>query len=493
AAKQLGVSPEKLNDLREHGELRAYRDGPSWKFRTDEIDKMQQEGVPELPPSSELDLKPLDLEGDLSEPLDLEVEDTDTVSAGSELELDDLEDTVTTGASDIQLALDEEPSDLTDSILLSDEELGESMSASGSTIVGKDALDSDADLELASDSAQEIHSAASGASDVLSSESASGDVLDELGLESSGVGASGFEDLEELEIDLAAESSRILSPDEAAQVEAAASLPVSDQGDSDLTLDDGIPGSDVDNDMGSTDVPLLEAEAAAVDEGSGSEIELSIDDDLVLSDSEGSDITLGSGDSGINLAPADSGLALDDIPLEIGGSAILSSLDLSGSDPEISLVGSGPDIGGTAEAELQTDEDFQLTPLSEGGLSEEGDSSSQVIALDADIDDLGDDVGVLDDDVGFSEDVGHDVMIAEDFASAPGDEFEMGSYAGAGPAGVSAEVPYSVGQLIGLFSCVAMVSLAGVMMLDMIRNIWSWDEPYSLSSSLIDSLLGLFS
>ena len=146
-----------------------------------------------------------------------------------------------------------------------------------------------------------------------------------------------------------------------------------------------------------------------------------------------------------------------------------------------------------AEAELQTDEDFQLTPLSEGGLSEEGDSSSQVIALDADIDDLGDDVGVLDDDVGFSEDVGHDVMIAEDFASAPGDEFEMGSYAGAGPAGVSAEVPYSVGQLIGLFSCVAMVSLAGVMMLDMIRNIWSWDEPYSLSSSLIDSLLGLFS
>ncbi|MCA9233157.1 MAG: helix-turn-helix domain-containing protein, partial [Planctomycetales bacterium] len=40
AAKQLGVSPEKLNDLREHGELRAYRDGPSWKFRTDEIDKM---------------------------------------------------------------------------------------------------------------------------------------------------------------------------------------------------------------------------------------------------------------------------------------------------------------------------------------------------------------------------------------------------------------------------------------------------------------------
>jgi len=371
AAEKLGVSPDQLNGLRENGQLRAYRDGPSWKFRTDEIEKMVQEGVPEISSESDIgfglpaeeELAPLGLADDVaSSPsaddpspddpspdesgidLELELEDTDPVSAGSELELSDLEDTVTAGASDSHRASPDdsspdEPSDPSDSILLSEEELGDSMSPSGSIIVGKDVLKSDADLELASD--DDVPSSA-GASNVLSSESSTGDVLDQLEQESSTGGASGFEDLDELEIDLAAESSRILSPDEIEKVQAKASQPVGSQGDSDLTLDD----SDVDSEMGSTDVPLLDADAAAaLSDGSGSEIDLAGDDDLVLGDTEGSDVTLGSGDSGINLAPADSGLALDDIPLEIGGSAILSSLDLGGadSDPEISLVGSAPD------------------------------------------------------------------------------------------------------------------------------------------------------
>ncbi|NOY29008.1 MAG: helix-turn-helix domain-containing protein [Planctomycetes bacterium] len=536
AAEKLGVSPDQLNGLRENGQLRAYRDGPSWKFRTDEIEKMVEEGVPEISSESNIglgsldeeELVPLELEGDSTEAalspssedsssgdsspdesgldLEIELEDTDPVSAGSELELSDLEDTVTAGASDPHLGLPDEPSDPSDSILLSEEELGESMSPSGSIIVGKDVLKADADLELFSD--DEVpplyEDQGSGASNVLSSESSTGDVLDQLELESSAGGASGFEDLEELEIDLAAESSRILSPDEIEKVQAAASQPVGSLAGSDLALDD----SEVDSDVGSTDVPLLDAETAAAagneglaDDGSGSEIDLAGEDDLVLEDTEGSDVTLGSGDSGINLAPADSGLALDDIPLEIGGSAILSSLDLGGadSDPEISLIGSAPDSAAQEpEAELQIDEDFQLTPLSKGAPAEEGDSSSQVIALDADMDDLGggvdvlDEVGVLDDGVDFAEDVGEDVMIAEDFASAdPAGSLEAGAYAGATPVG--AETPFSVGQLVGLFGCGVLMSLAGVMMLDMVRNIWSWDEPYSLSSSLIDSILGLFS
>jgi len=541
AAEKLGVSPDQLNGLRENGQLRAYRDGPSWKFRTDEIEKMAQEGVPEISSESDIgfalldeeELAPITLDDDSAEvasnanadepnsddpssddpspdesglDLELELEDTDPVSAGSELELSDMEDTVTAGTSDPHLDLPDEPSDPSDSILLSEEELGESMSPSGSILVGKDVLKADADLELATDddTAPPLHEdQGAGASNVLSSESSTGDVLDQLELESNAGGASGFEDLEELEIDLAAESSRILSPDELEKVQAAASQPVGSLGGSDLALDD----SDVDSDMGSTDVPLLDADASAAleEEGSGSEIDLAGDNDLVLEDTEGSDITLGSGDSGINLAPADSGLALDDIPLEIGGSAILSSLDLGGadSDPEISLIGSAPDSAAQEpEAELQTDEDFQLTPLSKGASAEEGDSSSQVIALDADIENFGDlgddgvgvldDVGVLDGDVDFSEDVGEDVMIAEDFASAdPDGSLEVGAYAGA--AAVGSETPFSVGQLVGLFGCGVLMSLAGVMMLDMVRNIWSWDEPYSLSSSLIDSILGLFS
>jgi len=531
AAKKLDVSPDQLNGLRENGQLRAYRDGPSWKFRTDEIEKMVQEGVPEISSGSDIgfgmpdeeplapigisdnaasspspeDPSPEDPSPEDPSPdesgidLELELEDTDPVSAGSELELSDLEDTVTAGASDPHLGLPDEPSDPSDSILLSEEELGDSTSPSGSTIVGKDVLKSDADLELASDDDLPPldEDRGSGASNVLSSESNTSDVLDQLELESSTGGASGFEDLDELEIDLAAESSRILSPDEIKKVQAQASQPVGSQGDSDLALDD----SEVDSEMGSTDVPLLDPDAAAaLSDGSGSEIDLAGDDDLILGDTEGSDVTLGSGDSGINLAPVDSGLALDDIPLEIGGSAILSSLDLGGadSDPEISLVGSAPDAAAQeSEAELQTDEDFQLTPLREGAPEGEGDSSSQVIALDADIDDLDDDAGVLDDvgfseDVGFTGDVGEEVMVAEDFASAdPTASLEAGGYPAAGAG--AAETPFSVGQILGLAGCGVLVSLSGVMMLDMVRNIWSWDEPYSLSSSLIDSILGLFS
>src|SRR4029079_10786483 len=43
---------------------------------------------------------------------------------------------------------------------------------------------------------------------------------------------------------------------------------------------------------------------------------------------KGSDVTLGSGDSGINLAPSDSGLSLENEPLDLGGGSAVESLEL---------------------------------------------------------------------------------------------------------------------------------------------------------------------
>jgi len=541
ALEMLGISAEKLNELREHGQLRAYRDGSSWKFRGDEIRQMIQEGVPEPPPPSDIGLvdpeelvesSPLELEDDqelelqladeeetapaeaapaVSETssseseledseLELEMEDTDPVSAGSELELDELEDTDVAETSDLSLDKPEEPSDPSDSILLSEEELGVSVSASASTIIGKSELESDeGDLELASDDDvtdedSDVKLASpSGISDVLSLQSATSGVLDDLTEGSSSGNAAAFEDLEELEIDLAAESSRILAPDELAQVQAAAQQPLVGDDDSDLKLDDDSDLSIDDSNLGSTDVPMLELEASAAvaDEGSGSEIDLAGDEDLVLSDSEGSDITLDSGDSGINLAPADSGLALQDIPLDMGGSAILSSLALGdeSSDPEISLVASDSKVSEEPLAELQTDEDFQLTPLSEGAAEEEGDSSSQVIALDAEMEDLGaGDAGMLD-EVILTEDAGGDVVLSEDYGDQPVDDLGVGTYAAA--ASVAAEPGYSLLNILSLASCAVLLMLASVMMIDMVRNIWSWGETYTLDSSMLDALLGM--
>jgi hypothetical protein len=504
AVDKLGVSAERLNQLREDGELRAYRDGASWKFRADEIERMATEGVPEPAPPSDIslvdskdlvDASGLDSLPDLGE---LRLADDDDLSlGGSELELSaDQEDTVTAGGSDAAITIHgalEEPSDPSDSILLSEEALGESAPNAPSTIIGKSDLE-DADLQLVTEDddlslAGSDVELAGGASNVLSSGVAGSGVLDEH--EKSSGGKSAFENLEELEIDLAAESSRILTPQDVAQAQTQGDLtgrkkPV--EGDSDLTLEDGnLAGED----EGTDPVPdaLESGKQSKKDAGPTSDLELATDeDDFVLAEAGGSDITLDSGDSGINLvSPSDSGLALDDIPLEMGGSAILESLSLGdkgGSD--LSLVGSDPRLGGNEPAaSLQTDDDFRLTPL--GDKDEDGDSSSQVIALDAEIDELGaGDAGILDADA-FAEEPGG-VVVADDFGEAPSAEFGGAPYAAA----MRAEGDYTVANVIGLGSAALLLMLISVLMLDMIRNIWSWDANLSLNDSLLDSILGLF-
>ena len=518
AVEKLGIPGERLNQLREDGELRAYRDGASWKFRADEIDRMASEGVPEPAPPSDIglvkhselvDAEPLKSLDDLDE-LELASED-DLSLAGSDLQLDtsdlggseldlaaapEQDDTVTTG-SDAALSVHEpldDPSDPSDSILLSDEALGESSREAPSTIIGRSQAGKDADLDLVIDDdvagdGSDVQLAA-GASDVLSSNIAGSGVLDELERESGATSA--FEGLEELEIDLAAESSRILSPQDVAEVQAKASAAQKKplvEGDSDLSLDDGsLAGEDEGTDPVPEELESGRKAKVKSESGPSSDLELATDeDDFVLAEAGGSDITLDSGDSGINLiSPSDSGLALDDIPLEMGGSAILESLNLGGKpSSDLSLVGS--DIGPAApRTKLQTDDDFRLTPMGDG--DDEGDSSSQVIALDAGLDDLGaGDAGILGDDA-FAE-IDDGAALSEDYGSAPADEFGVPAYAGAG---ARAEGEYSAMNIVGLGSCFMLLALAMMVMLDMVRNIWSWDANLSLNDSLLDSLLGLF-
>ena len=532
ALKKLNISADRLNELRESGMLRAYRDGSSWKFRGDEIERMATEGVPDLPPPSDIGLvdpselveaeplPDLNLDDDLElaelpeseldspsqseEPdesdIDLRMADTDAVSAGSELELAGLEDTVTAGASDLSLDKPDEPSDSTDSILLSEEELGESVTGSLSTIIGRKDLDMpDADLELeledgvTDDEEDTKLSPSSGASDVLSSKVSGSGVLDEM--EDLSDAKKAFKDLDELEIDLAAESSLALNPADLAAARQKDQSTADPKVDTDLLLGDDVEVGD-ENNMGSTDVPLeelAEAEAASEQSGDG-DLELAGDDDLILTDAGGSDITLDSGDSGINLvAPSDSGLALDDIPLDVGGSAILSSLSLEGSDPEFSLLGSDVGAGSVSASAaspgsgIQTDDDFQLTPLSEGGL-DDGDSSSQVIALDADLGGLESGGGLLEE--GFPGEPDEGVVLTEDFGTAPADDIGMGAYAGPVVAPAGEGIRFD-GISIGLLSiCTLFVLLGGVMALDLVRNVWSWNGNLAINTTILDAILG---
>jgi len=40
AAEILGISPAEVNSMRERNELRGYRDGTDWKFKSEDIDEM---------------------------------------------------------------------------------------------------------------------------------------------------------------------------------------------------------------------------------------------------------------------------------------------------------------------------------------------------------------------------------------------------------------------------------------------------------------------
>jgi excisionase family DNA binding protein len=502
AAQQLGISKDRLLQLRTEGKVAGYRDGASWKFRSEVIDKLAADGIPPTDsPPSDLSLD-LDDEVGLADDddiafgatevkktttpplpaasgLDLELADDELAEApmASDVSLDDVDEPTVEGLDDggsnDALALD--PDDTidiySDSILLSEAELGDSTGRPPSTIIGKAELDKDADLDLSP-----APPAAGPASDVKlvsSSDIISGGDDDDLAIDLPSP-TGDFEGLDELEVDLEAESSRILAPEDVAKVKSAVAAQQAPAPASDLELapSDSGPG------LATSDIGLGGSMTGGTELTGLSALELDDDDDdQVLG--EGSDVTLSGESSGINIiSPSDSGLALDEVKLDLSGSSpIGSSLDLGGSaieevtvDPAgISALGLGlgSQIGG----------DFQLTPLGEGVEDEEERDSSQVIALDELSEDAGSPLG---------GGTGDSAMLVEDFGG--------GLTPGVAPVGVvsTVETPFSVFNVVGLSLCMVMLGLSGMMVYDLLRNIWSWDEVHPLNSSLLESVLNPF-
>ena len=252
----------------------------------------------------------------------------------------------------------------------------------------------------------------------------------------------------------------------------------------DLTLED-----DLAVDEGSADVT---ANRSDLDLG-GSQFE---DDDLVLGGSgSGSDISIG-GDSGISLVdPADSGLSLEE-PLELVSSD--ESLEL-GEDDILALSDDGVASAGDSAGE---EDDFLLTPLEEAGDEDDSDSGSQVIALDVE--------GEPDEAATMIAGGGMAAMLEEDLGDGSvAADFGAPLDTGAGPLGAqpaglatgqpatqaaaaTAEVPYSIWNVLSLAMCAIFLTLTGMMMYDLLRNMWSWDSAYQVNSSIMDTILGMF-
>jgi len=483
AAKQLGVSKDRLTELREGGKVRAYRDGAGWKFRSDDIEKLEAEGIP--PADSDISLgmdseEPSDIDAasmsDITlESSDIEIDlDDDAAPAAAEVSdvgLEDLDEpTVPVDMPEddetVDIGLDNELDELSDSILLSEAELGPSSDRPPSTIIGKAEMAADLDLELAA-SGSDLESASdtklgASVSNVFAPHGPGDAVLD---VDPSGISDT-FGEIEELEIDLEAESSRILSPEDISKAKAAAaskSAAANAAEISDLELapsDSNAPASKsggVLDSMIGEGSPLSGLSALELDDDN---------DDEVLGD--GSDITLSSESSGINIiSPSDSGLALDEVPLELAGaSAIGSSLDLGGSG-EMSLepIDLGPGSSGAGKAA----EPFSLTPFGEEAGEEEEDSS-QIIPLDE----------VSEDEAGPLLGVGEPEGLGDDFATAG---LATNVMAVGEPV---EEIPFSTGVVLCLAACMLLITICGVMTFDILRNMWSWDQVYSINSSLLE-------
>jgi excisionase family DNA binding protein len=481
AAGQLGISKDRLNELREDGKVRAYRDGTSWKFRADDVEKLIAEGIPSpdssasdialnlddepAPPSpSAAELSDLGLGSDLQLDSEIELdgaEDPIANPAASDLSLDDLDEPTVPvegmGEGEVlSLSGDEEEIDeFSDSILLSENELGESTDRPPSTIIGKAEMAADLDLEMAGGDASksDVRLADPAGSNVFSS-GARDAVLD---TEPPSL-SDNFGDLDELEIDLEAESSRILSPEDVGKAQQVAKTKSDgpkppEFSDLELAASDSSPGGVLDSMSGTSDIALAGLSA----------LELEGDDDVL---GDGSDITLSSESSGINIiSPSDSGLALDEVPLAMGsGSPIASGLDLGPtSDADVGLE--------PLEVADEDAEPFALTPFGEEAGEDEEDSS-QVIPLD--------EVSEEESPLGVSRAAAVD-SLGDDFAAIPS--------AGMMPVGEPVGEIAFPGWVIGMMSlAMVMLVLCGIMSFDLLRNIWSWDQVYTLNSALMDVL-----
>ena len=434
AAKILNVSPEQLGAMRENGEIRGFRDGSTWKFKVSEIEQMAGQ-------SSD----------DESSELRFQDEDDDVTMLGEAPDLaamlevvdDDSESSADLGAA-ASLLVD----DVRDN--------------SGASVIANDSAAShESDLVLADESSASVDDA---------------NVLDDSELLLQEEGGTGEINVSEEESELDFDSNEL------------------DDSSSDLDLSDD-------------DFALS-------------------DDDLVLSTSDSagnSDITLGSGDSGINLgSPADSGISLDEEPLELAGgsSSALglpedSALSLGEGDDDVLdlMVGSGEadDLLSDSDSEdfanLQKDDEFLLSPSDEG-FTASSDSGSQVIAL-SDSQAFDEDAATMIGDPMFEEDpMDAGMLLTEDDAMQPVDDMGVGlgadvgdqTYAAAGAFGgqevlppvQAVEADYSFWNISGLFIVLSLLVLTGVSMIDVARNMWSWQEPYPVSNSVQNLFVGLF-
>ncbi|RCS49214.1 DNA-binding protein [Bremerella cremea] len=442
-AAKLGVSEEIIQDLRDRGKLRAFRDGSSWKFKDDELEKaktiLAEEGLAgDESQEFELSGGPDSEDGSSGSMDSLLIEDTgEGGDGGSSNIISNIDDS----AGDIALSLPDSDLGLEDSLVSNTEESGlSSLDLGDDSSIDKPAED---EFSLVDDGELSLTDEESEADINLGGEP----------LDPEGTGSGLSLALEDESLDLGT-SGIGMDHDSSGEL----SLDIEDDEDSSMDL------------LASEDELSLADEAPIPSNSDDSEI------DLISDSSESGEIGLAASDDSFSLSSGDSGLDLlaEESP-EPAAKGIAASDDEELFEP--------------AAAADAAEGDFLLTPV-EGEL-EDDDSGSQVIALDSDS--MSSESGLFGSSTLEGGDFGglgdSDGLEADDAMAASSGS---GTMAQAAPAAAApADISYT-GLEVGLLGATALMLMAcGLMVTDLMWNTWSFSEPYSISSTIMDSILGL--
>jgi excisionase family DNA binding protein len=526
AAKFLGLSVDRLNELRENNEVFGYRDGTTWKFKLSELERVAGQSGIDVGDSGILGGAASSVVGGVKDALGLGElgDDSGELTIKEDLLEDSGELSFDMDDSQSEMVIDED----TDSIAMEDSsiELFQPQGANTGAGTSSDilSLDDDDDDDL-NDLAESGLLIKSGSKSSLLDGDSEGDSEDEdeLTFADSGLNLASADDLElesekELNLDdvgsfsLADDESVLDDDDDELSFGSSSLVLASDSAKSpspdstgDNLLDDeakpsGSPsdtgnllGDDDDDDLmlADDDLDLALADSGSFDSELSSELssDLGDSDELVLEDESSDDLMLEANESGIALSPNESGIMLGDEPLELGGSDI-DDLELP-DDDDIIMV---DDEADPEMATLMQEDDFSLTPH-ELSMDDDDSSGSQVIAL-ADSEIYADDseATILSGGSDFSD----PAMLDEGGLSADYDPATglvaagaVGAGAAYGVAGGKPEAPYSLGQILGLSATVLSMFIGCIIAYGMAENLWMPDDQVvnsGLMNMLLDSL-----
>jgi len=472
AAKQLGITPDQLVEMRSNGDIRGYRDGASWKFKMEDLEAAAANLAGGSASSDGADEAPMEFGDLLAEASDEPKKPTADAGSGAGKSV--------TPKSDAGSILNDD-----DELLLADDTMLSTVISKGPTTTAPRKLEpSDSDLQLAADSSLNLAPVAKPAPPKPAPAKPTSAGSDLLLADSGSANDSGL------------------------------ALVADAGGDSDVTL---VSSAGPAKPPAKTSETGVGSALSGLDVGAGSggfdldsELALSDDDELVLGgdddtgDALANDLSLDSGASGISLgspsdsglsleadsglglsAATDSGLPLDDGDLMGGSGSAISEFELPEDDEEGSLLAVTEPA--SRAARVQPDEEFLLEPTLDA-LEDESDSGSQVIALE--------------DSQLFSEALVETEPEVEEATpsavAAPLEAFSVSATAAPTAAAAAAayaaeprELPYTIWNLIGLLAIVGLLSITGIMMTDVIMNMWAWEEASDVSSSISDGITAM--